>query len=86
MHSDSLAIKRLESTAYYQKGSLDNYTDKFQDLIADAGYTDLKTIVVKFQRGLNAQIQNPVTTMASGRPSDTNLEEWYSMARVVDQN
>ena len=23
--------------------------------------------------------------MASGRPSDTNLEEWYSMAQVVDQ-
>ena len=24
--------------------------------------------------------------MASGRPSDTNPEEWYSMAQVVDQN
>ena len=47
---------------------------------------DPKTIVVKFQRGLNAQIQNAVATMASGRPSDTNPEEWYSMARVVDQN
>ena len=86
-HSDSLAINRLESTAYYQKGrSLDDYTDEFQDLIADVGYTDPMTIVVKFQRGLNAQIQNAVATMASGRPSDTNPEEWYSMARVVDQN
>ena len=48
-HADSLAINRLESTAYYQKGrSLDDYTDEFQDLIADAGYTDPMTIVVKF--------------------------------------
>ena len=48
-HSDFLAINRIKSTAYYQKGrSLDDYTDEFQDLIADTGYTDPKTIVVKF--------------------------------------
>ena len=86
-HSDSLAINRLESTAYYQKGRpLDDYVDEFQDLIADAGYTDPRTIVVKFRRGLNAQVQNAVATMASGRPSDTDPEEWFNMARVVDQN
>ena len=49
-HADSAAINRLESTAYYQKGrSLDDYVDEFQDLITDSGYTDLKTIVVKFR-------------------------------------
>jgi len=86
-HVDSLAINRLESAAYYQKSrSLDDYVDEFQDLIADAGYTDPKTIVVKFRRGLNSHIQNAVATMASGRPSDTNPEEWYSMARIVDEN
>ena len=86
-HADSLAINRLESAAYFQKGrSLDDYIDEFQDLITDSGYTDPKTIVVKFRRGLSAQIQNAVATMASGRPSDTNPNEWYSMARTVDQN
>jgi hypothetical protein len=86
-HADSLAINRLESAAYFQKGrSLDDYIDEFQDLIADAGYTDPKTIVVKFRRGLSAQIQNTVATMASGRPSDTKPDEWYNMARTVDQN
>ena len=60
-HSDALAINRLESTAYYQKAHpLDEYIDKFQDLIADSGYSDPKTIVVKFWRGLSAQIQNSV--------------------------
>jgi hypothetical protein len=86
-HADALAMNRLESTAYYQKTrSLDDYVDEFQDLITESGYTDPKTIVVKFRRGLNPQIQNAVATMASGRPSDTNPTEWYEMARTVDQN
>jgi hypothetical protein len=86
-HADSLAINRLESAAYYQRTrSLDDYVDEFQDLIADSGYTDPKTIVVKFRRGLNPQIRNSVATMASGRPSDTNPDGWYEMARTVDQN
>jgi hypothetical protein len=86
-HADSLAINRLESAAYYQKSrSLDKYLDEFQDLITDSGYTDPKKIVVKFRRGLNAQIQNAVATMASGRPSDMSPEQWYEMARTIDQN
>ena len=65
-HSDALAINCLESMAYYQKARpLDKYIDEFQDLIADSGYSDPKTIVVKFWRGLSAQIQNSVATMAS---------------------
>jgi hypothetical protein len=86
-HSDALAINRLESTEYYQKGRpLDDYIDEFEDLVADSGYTDPKTIVVKFRRGLSAQIQNAVATMASGRPSDKSPSSWYSMARTFDQN
>ena len=85
-HSNALAINRLESTAYYQKACpLDEYIDEFQDLIADSGYSDPKTIVVKFQRGLSAQIQNSVATMASRRPSDASPGAWYAMAQVVDQ-
>jgi hypothetical protein len=86
-HVDVLAINRLESSAYYQRSRpLDEYIDEFQDLIADSGYTDPKTTVVKFRRGLNAQIQNAVATMAAGRPSDASPENWYKMARVVAEN
>lgn len=85
-HFDALAINCLESAAYYQKNqSLDDYIDKFQDIIADSGYSDPKTIVVKFWRGLNPHIQNSVAMMASGRPSDKNLEAWYAMVHTVDQ-
>jgi Retrotransposon gag protein/Zinc knuckle len=86
-HADALAINRLESASYFQKGrSLDEYIDEFQDLITEAGYTDPKTTVVKFRRGLNPQVQNAVATMAAGRPSDTDPAAWYDMARIVDQN
>jgi Retrotransposon gag protein/Zinc knuckle len=86
-HMDSLVINRLESMAYYQKSrSLDDYLDEFQDLVADSGYMDPKTLVVKFRQGLNPQIQNAVATMASGRPADTDPAKWYQMARTVDEN
>jgi hypothetical protein len=86
-HADSLAINRLKSSAYYQKSrTLDDYLDEFQDLITESGYTDPKTIVVKFRRGLNPQIQNAVATMASGRPSDMDPSKWYEAARTVDEN
>jgi len=48
------AINVLETTAYFQgKRSVDDYLDQFRDLIYNSGYTDLKTVVVKFHRGLD---------------------------------
>ena len=86
-HADALAINRLESAAYYQRSrTLDEYLDEFQDLTTEAGYTDPKTIVVKFRRGLNPPVQNAVATMAAGRPSDSDPQAWYDAARVVEQN
>ena len=64
-HADVAAINKLESTAYYQKTRLvDNYLDEFLDLVMEVGYTDLKITVVKFQKGLDPQIQNTIATMA----------------------
>ena len=63
-----VAVNALESISYFQGNhSIDDYLDKFTDLITDAGYTDLKTIIVKFWRGLNPQIQDANATMAYGR-------------------
>ena len=42
--------------------------------------------VVKFQKGLDPQIQNTIATMACGWPSDDSLEDWYEAAKNVDQN
>ena len=86
-HSDVAAINKLESTGYYQKSrSVDNYLDEFIELVVEAGYTDPKTTVVKFRKGLNSQIQNTIATMAFGRPSNASLEGWYKAAKNIDQN
>ena len=81
------AINRLESTGYYQKSrSINDYLDEFVELVAEAGYTDPKTTVVKFRKGLDPQIQNTIATMAYGCPSNTSPDDWYKAAKNVDQN
>jgi hypothetical protein len=65
-NSDIATINKLESMTYYQKTqSVDDYLDEFLDLIVESRYMDLKTLVVKFRRGLDPQIQNTVATMAN---------------------
>ena len=86
-HSNIAAINKLESTTYYQQTwSIDDYLDEFVELVAEAGYTDPKTMVVKFQKGLDPQIQNTVVTMAYSCPSDASPEDCYDAAKNVDQN
>jgi len=65
---------------------MDEYLDEFQDLITEAGYSDPKTIVLKFHRGLDSQIQNAIVTMPSGHPSNMVLTDWYTAARTIGQN
>jgi Retrotransposon gag protein len=86
-NSDATAINKLESMAYYQRSrSVDDYLDKFLDLIVESGYMDPKTLVVKFRRGLDPHIWNSVAKMANGRPSDTVRTAWYEAVQNVDQN
>ena len=56
------------------------------ELIVEAGYTDPKTTIVKFQKGLDLQVQNTIATMAYGHPSDASPEDWYEVAKNVNQN
>jgi len=64
---------------------VDDYLDSFQALVSDAGYTDPRTLVVKFRRGLRLGIQNQIATMPYGRPADTDPDTWYKAARRIDQ-
>jgi len=51
---------------------VDDYLDNFQTLVSDAGYTDPRTLVVKFRRGLKLGIQNQIATIPYGQPADTD--------------
>ena len=80
------AINTLEGTSYHQGGqTVDNYLDNFQALVSDTGYTDPRTLVVKFQRGLKLGIQNQIATMPYGQPADTDPDAWYKAAQRIDQ-
>jgi len=64
---------------------VDDYLDSFLTLVSDARYTDPRTLVVKFRRGLRTNIQGQIATMPFGRPADTDPEAWYVAARRIDQ-
>jgi len=64
---------------------VDDYLDRFLTLVSNAGYTDPRTLVVKFRRGLKANIQGQIAIMPFGRPADTDLEAWYAAARRINQ-
>ena len=87
LDAEATAVNTLETTTYFQgKRTVDDYLDQFRDLIYDSGYTDPKTIVVKFRRGLDRQIATALAGMASGRPPDANPEAWFKLAVQMDQN
>ena len=87
LDAEAAAVNILETTSYFQgKRSVDDYLDQFKDLIEDSGYTDPKTIVVKFRRGLDRQISTALAGMAFGRPSDTKPQAWFHLAVQMDQN
>ena len=65
---------------------VDDYLDQFRDLIEDSRYSDPKTIIVKFRRGLARQISTALAEMPIGRPSDKSPEAWFRLAVQMDQN
>jgi len=86
VNAEADAINTLEGTSYHQGArTVDDYLDNFQTLVSDAGYTDPRTLVVKFQRDLKLGIQNQIATMPYGQPADTDPDAWYRAARRIDQ-
>jgi len=86
VNAEADAINTLEGSSYYQGNwTVDDYLDSFWILASDAGYTDPRTLVVKFRRGLKLNVQSQIATMPFGRPADTDPEAWYAAARRIDQ-
>ena len=86
-NSEEQATNKLEGNSYFQGSrTVDEYLDTFLDLVSTSGYTDPKTIVVKFRRGLDQTIASTIATMPSDRPSDTKPDEWYKAASRIEQS
>jgi len=87
LDSEAAAVNVLETTSYFQGRQLvDDYLDQFKDLIEDSSYSDPKTIVVKFCRGLDRRISTALAGMTYGRPADTDPKAWFRLAVRMDQN
>src|SRR6266853_1590435 len=62
------ALTKLESTRYYQgQKAVDDYIDEFSELVDEAGYTNGLSIVMKFRKGLDRDIQDRIAEMVQGR-------------------
>ena len=81
------ALTKLESSCYYQgQKAVDDYIEEFSELIDEAGYMDGLSIVMKFQKGLDRDIQDRVAEMVQGRPEDNDPDGWYDAAWMFDAN
>jgi hypothetical protein len=81
------ALIKLESAHYYQgRKVVDDYINEFSELEDEAEYTDGLSIVMKFRKGLDRDIQDQIAEMVQGRPSDDNPKGWYSAAHTFDAN
>ena len=77
----------LEMLKYFQGScNIDEYVDKFCKLIDWAQYFEGAHIVMKFRQGLNPRIQDYVTCVTSGQPSDEDPKSWYAAAILCDKN
>ena len=84
LHKCTHAMNQLESHQYHQgKCSVDEYIDKFEELIKKAEYMDGLAIVMIFQQGLDSSIQTCITLMLEGHLKEDQPLNWYTAARVV---
>jgi len=86
VNAEADAVNTLEGSLYYQGNwTVVDYLDSFLTLVPDAGYTDPRTLVVKFCQGLKLNIQSQTAIMPFRRPADTDPEAWYAAAWRIDQ-
>jgi hypothetical protein len=87
LNAEAAATNTLETMDYFQgTRTVDDYLDQFRDLVCDSGYSDPKTVVVKFRRGLDRRISTVLSSMPVGRPADNDPEAWFRLSVQLDQN
>ena len=65
---------------------VEDYINHFQELIDISEYNNDKTIVVKFQKGLDPSIQNKVALLGDLTSDFDNPRGWYKASRRVAWN
>ena len=79
-----VALTKLEGTSWYQgKDLVKDYIDWFSELVDIVEYLDDKTIVIKFCKGLDLDVQNMVATLGECTPEIDEPKRWFEAARKV---
>jgi hypothetical protein len=68
------------------KETVDDYIDEFLELIHEAGYIDGLSIIMKFRRGLDRDIQDQIAEMVQRRLKENDPEGWYNAAHMLNAN
>ena len=75
------ALTKLEGTSWHQgEDSVEDYIDWFLELMDLAEYSDDKTIVIKFRKGFDPDIQNMVATLGEHASKIDEEEQWFKAA------
>ncbi|HEV7738307.1 MAG TPA: hypothetical protein VGO47_13160, partial [Chlamydiales bacterium] len=78
------AVNLLETDKYFQgKVTVDDYCDRFQDLVDHAEYGEGRQVVMKFRKGLDPEIGDRVALLHEKRPLDDSLKGWINTAKEV---
>ena len=86
-NEEFMALTKLKGTSWYQvKDPVDDYIDQFKKLIDLVEYNDDKTIMIKFQGGLDPALQNQVALLRDGALDFGDPEGWYEASQRVFQN
>jgi hypothetical protein len=81
------AWTELETLKYHQGSCpVDEYVDEFHELVDHAKYTEGVNIILKFRHGLQQSIQNYITCLTYGHPSNDSLQEWYDTVILCNEN
>lgn len=82
-----IAHPSLQTSWYYQGSkTIDKHIDNFQEMIRWAHYLEGSHIVLKFHQILNPKIQDYITCLMNGHPSDESPCEWYAASILCDEN
>ena len=81
VNAEADAINTLEGSSYYQGNrTVDDYLDSFLILASDPGYTDPRTLVVKFRRGDGDQWEFDLETRVTTSGNKIISEMFHSCA------
>ena len=82
-----MACMDLETSKYHQGShSVDEYIDKFCELVDCTEYTEGTNIVLKFQHGLSPIIQDYIACLTYGQPSNDIPKDWYDAVILCNEN